>query len=518
MVDNLLLISIDSLRQDFLSTYRERPRGFDYSVETKNLDSFADRATTFETHYAGSLPCMPARREWHAGIQEFLWRPWGPLEPFDHPLPLAMREAGILTKLITDHYHYFEYDSGGYFESYNGYDFVRGQEWDFWKTDPRDPDDKILDQTIDKETDHPHHVGFTNRSQYARNAEGHGLLAPDAEEDFFSPQVFSTAADWLGKNRDWNRWFCYVDSFDVHEPFHCPEPCASMYTDEDPTDPNLTFWPYYGRIDQGQSELSERELEFVKSQFAGTTTMLDRWFGRVLKKLDEQDAWDDTMVVVTADHGFFLGEHGWIGKINPPTYDITARTPLLIWHPDSPRMGESVSTLTAAVDLYATMLEAMDVSVPESVHSESLLPFLMGETDDHRDWAIYGHWGTGINVTDGTHTYLHPCREEVPATSYSTMMWNPRSLTLPSEPQYDAVAGRYLPYTDTPVWRYEAPSYDSHEEPLLFDVMADPGQERNLAGEGREMETRMRRLLVKAMDALEAPQEQYARLGLQSER
>ncbi|WP_390205344.1 hypothetical protein [Halocatena marina] len=81
--------------------------------------------------------------------------------------------------------------------------------------------------------------------------------------------MFSTVADWLRSNQEWDEWFCYVDSFDVHEPFHIPEPYASMYTDEDPDDPDLTYWPAYGRTDRGQGELSDRELDFVRSQFAG---------------------------------------------------------------------------------------------------------------------------------------------------------------------------------------------------------------------------------------------------------
>lgn len=56
---NILLVSIDSLRRDFLTTYRETPAVVDYDVDTTNLDRFADRAAVFDTHYAGSLPCMP---------------------------------------------------------------------------------------------------------------------------------------------------------------------------------------------------------------------------------------------------------------------------------------------------------------------------------------------------------------------------------------------------------------------------------------------------------------------------
>lgn len=72
---DILLITIDSLHRDFLGAYAEQPHIVDYDVETPNLGRFAERAAVFATHYAGSLPCMPQRRELICGIQGFLWRP-----------------------------------------------------------------------------------------------------------------------------------------------------------------------------------------------------------------------------------------------------------------------------------------------------------------------------------------------------------------------------------------------------------------------------------------------------------
>jgi len=381
---NVLLISIDSLRRDFLSAYQETPDIVDYEVETKNLDRFAQRATIYDTNYAGSLPCIPARREWLAGVQEFLWRSWGPIEPFDETIPRLTREQDIVTQLVTDHYHYFQHGARGYFEDFSGFDFVRGHEYDAWKTAPIESDQEFLDQINARS---PESQRFLNRAVYARNVEEF-----DDHTDFFSAKVFSSAADWIEENRDWDQWFTYVDSFDVHEPFHCPEPYASMYTDEDPTDVDLPVWPYYGRVNEGQSELSECELDFVRSQFAGKVTMVDEQFGKVLDRLDKEELWNETMVIVTSDHGYFLGDHGWIGKNDPPVYDVLARTPLMIWHPDSEREGEHVDALTSAVDLYPTILEAFDVEVPAHTHGQSHLPV---------DWVTATTTATGHSTATG---------------------------------------------------------------------------------------------------------------------
>ncbi|WP_224337738.1 sulfatase-like hydrolase/transferase [Haloprofundus halobius] len=502
----LLFVSIDSLCRHFLDVYEP---SVDLDVETENLDRFAERAAVFDSHYAGSLPCMPARREWLTGTQEFLWRPWGPIEPFDTTVPRALREREVVTKLVTDHYHHFQHGSGGYYEDFNGFEFIRGHEYDAWKTAPREPSSYVHEQLGFAAPDDPLGYGYLNPAQYSRNVDGF-----EDEAEFFGPKVFAETADWLRRNDEWDEWFCYVDSFDVHEPFHLPEPYASVYTDEDPRDPDLTFWPPYGRTDRGESELSERELDFVRSQFAGKLTMVDRWFGRVLDALDELALWDETMVVVTADHGFYLGEHSWVGKpFEAPLYDVLAHTPLFVWHPDAKRTGERVDALTAAVDLNATLLDAFGAEEAAGPHSRSLLPLLDGDVDAVREWALYGYWGSSVNITDGEFTYLHPCDDDVDSYCHSTQMMNPHSWFTPPKPQPDAESGEFLPYADAPVWRYAAPSYSRHDAPLLFDTRSDPWQEENVADDDVESD-RMRDLLVTALNELDAPAHQYDRLAL----
>ena len=500
---SVIFVTIDSLNRHFLKAYGQTT---EYEVHTLNLDRFARKAAVFENHYAGSLPCMPARREFFAGIQEFLWRSWGPMEPFDTPAARAAREAGIVTQLITDHFHYFQHGSGGYFEDYQAFDFIRGHEYDPWKTSPKDPDQGLLRQTLAHD---PHDPRPRNRAQYARNT-----ASLRKEEDFFAPKVFSAAARWLEDNQDWDRWMLVVDSFDVHEPFHCPEPYASMYTDENPNDPELTNWPYYGRIDEGQSALTERQVAFVRAQYAGKLTMVDRWFGRMLDALDCLDLWESTTVIVTTDHGHYLGEHGWMGKRGSPLHNVLASTPLFVWHPEGTRNGERINALTSAVDLYATMLEASGVEVPANVHSRSLMPLLKGEADRHRDWALYGYWGSSVNVTDGRYTYLHPCRDNVDTYTYSTRMMNSQGWFASPRSRKEAEAGRFLPYTDSLVWRYPEKSNARQEDPLLFDTEEDPRQEENLAGQGLRKGVDMRELLSDALREIEAPEEQYQRLDL----
>jgi len=488
---NVLLVTIDSLRRDFLGAYRDRPRVVDYDVATDTIDAFADRSTvtTFANHYAGSLPCMPARREFLAGVREFLWRPWGPAEPFDELVPALAGEAGATTALVTDHYHYFESGGERYWTDYDGFEFVRGHEHDHWKTAPADPDPDLLARLGDRAPE-----------PYARNV---AELDPDDETDFFAAQTFSTAADWVRANAgEHEDWLLYVDSFDVHEPFHNPEPYASMYTDEDPRDPELTVWPDYDSV-AGQG-MTDRKLAFVRSQFAGKVTMTDRWLGHLFDALAEVGAWSNTLVVLTTDHGYALGDHGHMAKNHQPTYDEIAHTPLFVHHPDG--AGDRVTGLTSAVDVYPTLLEGIGARVPES-HGRSLLPHATGARDrsEGREYALYGYYGAGINVTDGRYTYLHPVDAGAPVELYSAIQ--PPGADADAEPAT-------VPYADAPVWCYERSSGPQNETPLLFDVDADPAQSEDLTEARPDEHGRMRDLLVRGLDDLAAPASQYERLGL----
>lgn len=500
---NGILIIADSLNRHFLTAYGgdAEPK-----VATPNIDRLASRAFIMDRHYAGSLPCMPARRELLCGVQEFLWRPWGPREPFDVTLPQAARNAGVLTQLITDHFHYFQHGSGGYCEDYHGFEFIRGHELDSWKTAPRNPDPVLMRQLLAREGDPRDYIP---RVAYARNVSNFSR-----EQDFFPAKVFTAAKEWVRDNHSQSPWLLVVDSFDIHEPFHCPEPYASMYTDEDPHDPSLVVWPRYGRTDSGPSRLTDRQLAFVRAQYAGKLRMWDRWFGLLLDALDEHRLWEDTLVILATDHGHYLGEHGWVGKPHCAVYNVLAHIPTFIYHPrlSCARPGRRVDTLTTAVDLFATIGECLGLET-RGAHSRSLVPALRG-AERHRDWALYGYWGTSVNVTDGRHTYLHPCRPDAPTDCFSSMFMNPRDWFRPVRCPTDASAGIYLPYSETPVWRYADRSLPQHAEPMLYDVENDPEQATNLAGQGLNEERAMRELLAQALQDMRAPQSQYIRLGL----
>jgi arylsulfatase A-like enzyme len=492
---NVILVLVDSLNRHHLRAYDpESP------VETPNIDAFARRAHRFENHFVGSLPCMPARREIFSGFKEMLWRPWGPLEPFDARLPEMLEREGYATAIVTDHYHYWEEAANGYIQSFQSAELVRGHENDFWKT-PVTESEPV--------------PAWVERIEEWRPGKGRGYYANvrsfRGEEDYFPAKVFSGAARWLSENARKKPFFLQVESFDVHEPFDVPEPYASMYGDASGRD-RFTVWPPYQNVEELAEYMSRaepEELDFVRSQYFGKLSMVDRWFGELTCKLDELDLWEETAVILTTDHGHDLGERGAFGK-QYPHYDSHANIPLLVRHPDHTGNGESVPALTQTVDLHATVLEMASSTAASHPHSRSMLPILRGE-ESRREALLYGTFGQGACVTDGEWILFKSPENDDLLRYYSAMIFG--SLVSDSIAAAED-SGYFIPGVSLPQWKVPVRDRPRSRENFLFNRVRDPGQTENLWETEPAERERMLGLLRELIAEEGAPAEQSERLGL----
>ena len=498
---NVINVLIDSLNFHALQAYQ------DTHVQTPNFSRFAERAAIFDNHFISSAPCMPARRELFTGRQEFLWRGWGHVEPWDRHLAAEAGANGCVTQIVTDHYHYWEDKAHGYFEPFHGVEFVRGSENDMWDTAPVD--------------DAPGWARAINRARYgnpnsrSRCFDGRGTqYYANArnwliEEEFPAAQVMSRAADWLEANHEHERFMLWIESFDPHEPFHVPEPYRSMYTGGIDS-PDFNPWPPYQVQEETERfvrNASANELAWIRAQYEGNVTMVDAWLGRLWNRMDELNLWDNTAVIVTTDHGHDLCYNGldnptiWAKFFPHP--ESHARIPLMIWHPQHPGNGRRINALSNALDVSATLRDMLDIEQPNEPHGRSLMPLLRGETDRHRELLLYGTFAAGCVVSDEDWTLAQSSRPEGPLNWYSTTGMN-------SAP--DMTSGHFIPGVETPQWRVPAqprvcPDYLwSREEFSLAP--------RNLHAQEPARVRRMQELLRAGLAECEAPPETLARLGL----
>ena len=94
---NAIVILLDSLNRHMVGAYG----GTEFA--TPNLDRFAQRAIRFDSNFAGSLPCIPARHDLLCGALDFLWKPWGSIEIWENSLPWHLKQTGIVSQLVSDH-------------------------------------------------------------------------------------------------------------------------------------------------------------------------------------------------------------------------------------------------------------------------------------------------------------------------------------------------------------------------------------------------------------------------------
>jgi arylsulfatase A-like enzyme len=176
-------------------------------------------------------------------------------------------------------------------------------------------------------------------------------------------------------------------------------------------------------------------------------TGMDREVGRVLAELERLGFADDTIVIFTSDNGYFFGEHGLADKWY--LYEESIRVPLIVLDPSLPkeRRNRTADAMTLNIDLAPTMLDYAGVAIPKSMQGESVRPWLRGEIPPWRkDWFYEHH--TAVKIIP-------------PSEGVRTPRWT------------------YL--------RWMKDAANPVEE--LYDLQADPQQERNLVAEAAHQET-----------------------------
>lgn len=483
------MVLFDSLNRRFLPPYGSE------GIHAPNFARLARRTVVFDTAYAGSMPCMPARRELHTGRYNFLHRSWGPLEPFDDSVPEMLSASGVYTHLTTDHQHYWEDGGATFHNRYNTYEFFRGQEGDAWKGHVDDPED------VESPRRMRHGLwrqDLINR-QYLQN-----------EADHPQTLVFDAGLEFIETNKNASKdWFLQIECFDPHEPFFSYEDYRKHYSPLDEPAP-VFDWPDYKRTTEAPDE-----VERARAEYSALLTMCDRSLGRVLDAMDANGMWDDTMLIVCTDHGFLLGEHGWWGKNVQPWYDENIHTPLFVWDPRAGVAGERRDELVQTVDLGPTVLDFFGLEPTARMQGRSIAG-LIRDGEPVRESGLFGAFGGHVNVTDGRYVYMRSSVTEAnaPLFEHTLMPTHMASRFSPAELE-DAELVPPLSFTQgVPVLRMPGLPFGSPYAfgTLLFDLHTDPEQQHPIIDDALEM--RMIRLLVDALRAADAPPSQYERLGL----
>ena len=502
---NAIVVLLDSLNRRMLGCY-----GGD-EFETPNLDRLAARGLRFDRHYSASLPCMPARHDILCGAWDFLWKPWGSIELWESNIAHSMKMKGVATGLISDHPHLFETGGENYHTDFGMWDYMRGHEGDPWRL--RDDPSWIGTPAL------PSAEGWFRRSYDTSRT-----YFKD-ETDFPGPRTMQATADWLDRNANQHeRFFLFVDEFDPHEPFDTPEPWAYKYHDQREED--LIIWPPYMQKAIEKGVLTEEQAFQVRANYGAKLSMIDHWFGKILDAMDRNNLWDDTALFIVTDHGHYLGERNeTFGKPMSPIFNLLGHIPMLVHWPGV--TAGSRQALTTSVDVHATLVDLFDLDVEHRTHGVSLRSVIEGQEQSARDYMLQGYFGLEVNVIDSAGKYIRGAEGPVGDIS----IWSNRWSTMPMHifpnaglPRPDGRAWLdRMPGSEIPVIRQPLSGQElsnravllagrgSGDKSYLFDY-ADEQETENLVDSERTHH--YEELLRHALEEVEAPDEQFVRLGL----
>lgn len=489
-----IMLMFDTLSRNFLPNF-----GNDW-VQAPNFDSLREKMTTFDNFYGGSMPCMPARRELHTGRYNFMHRMWGPLEPFDHSIFEILQANDIYCHLVTDHSHYFEDGGATYHNRYSTWEGFRGQEGDRWV--PR------------KFGEYEHEINSLNKTGISFEQHMANRTKQVKEEDLSSVRTIQAGLDFLEEYKDEDNWFLQIECFDPHEPFYVPEKYRKLYNETLADNPY--FWPKYGEMPR---DMSAEDLTELQREYAALISMCDYHLGRVLDVIEQNNMWEDTLIIINTDHGLLFGEHDWLGKNVMPMYEEIIHIPFFISHPEI-KAGGKCTSLCQTIDIPATLLEYFDIKNELDMDGKSLLPLLNGEEDAIHEWIIFGTNGGHVGIYDGRYVYFRASvnPDNGPITiqtlNYSLIRgFLPRKFMEKIVLKTGNRFTNQYPYTEVPAMTFIDSYAIGH---LLFDLVEDPEQEFPIIDEKIEQE--MIKKLVITMKKIEVPESEFIRLGLEKYR
>jgi arylsulfatase A-like enzyme len=429
---NVIVVIIDSLRKDHVGAY-----GNEW-IQTPNIDALAGESLRFTRAYPESLPTICARRAIHTGRRTFPFKDWNPPEddairlPGWQPIPDDQRTMAQMLEAAGFGTMLVTDTQHQFKPSYN---FHKGFAlFDFIRGQERD---FYKPQWLGSE-ERMQSTALGGSSRYKQEKILRQYFANTAgrknEEDWFAPRVFLRASELLeGANPEGQPFFLVVDCFDPHEPWDPPQKYVDLYDDAyDGPEPIITA---YGSTDY----LTERQVERMRALYAGEVTMVDHWLGNFLNRVNDLGLMENTLLLLLSDHGHALGEHGLAGKPSSALYPELTDVPFMIRHPLGKGAGKTSEYFASTHDVAPTVLGMMGVEPDQPMDGQDLSVILNGGTPETRP-----HFSLGYNE------YVWARDDRYAMTARN-----------------DGAAAR------------------------LYDLQEDPGMERNIAVDSREVLVRM---------------------------
>jgi arylsulfatase A-like enzyme len=420
-VRNVLFIMCDQLRVDHLGCYRgtgaaglaeNGPR----ALTTPHIDALAARGTRFDRAYVTSAVCGPSRTSFYTGRYPVSHRvTWNRV-----PLPVdelclgdylaqAGRDCALLGKTHfvphragldalrlqpLDEAARMRFLEGGFtpVERYDGhFEMAAGSPYRAYLHERGYDGDRPWTDHVIGSLDA---AGQPATGWLLRHA---GLPARVRPEDSETAYLTTRAIDFV-RERGESPWVLHLSYIKPHWPYKAPAPYHAMFTADDVAapvrGPRERDKPHpvhgaYQRLEESASFARDEVWRTVRPVYAGLVKQIDDEIGRLMAALAAQGRLDDTLIIFTADHGDFLGDH-WLGE-KEYFFEPVQRVPMIVVEPGA-APGRASDAFVECIDVVPTILDALGLPIPEHrIEGRSLRPWLGTGLATS---AISGHPGT----------------------------------------------------------------------------------------------------------------------------
>jgi arylsulfatase A-like enzyme len=465
---NVLFVLVDDQRNDTLGC-----AGHPF-IKTPNVDRLAQNGVRFENMFVSTSICMASRASIFTGLTErshgYTGGGFNPpviAKDIDTSFPVLLRRAGYRT---------------GFF----GKQHVKFTEGD-------DALDRMFDQ---------YEVIF--RNPYFKDQ-------PDGTKRHTAELIGDQSINFLNSQPDDKPFFLYM-SFNISHAEdkdkvpgigHYPWPQAEdgLYENIEPPQPDLSAPEYFDCQPEFMKESSNRERYFWRwdtpekyktnmRAYYRMLTGMDRIVGRVLKQLEAKGLADDTIVIYSADNGYYMGNRGFAGKWTH--FEESLRVPLIIYDPRMPKNKRNrvVDPMALNLDITSTILDVCGIKEPSKYQGRSLVPILNGNTPQNWREDVYNehHHGKGTipkwyGVRGQRYTYAN-YYEKNTELLYDLKTDPTQLKDLAQDPEYEPILEKMRKRSAEYVKMYTRPEIEEHKKQWLLKKEADVQKEKKPTGKG----------------------------------
>lgn len=382
---NILWITTEGVPINALSCYGSK------IAPTPNIDRIAKDGLLFKNSFCNNALCAPSRATLLTGKYNHLNGMYSNQDSASNGQPAATFDPKQenIARILKD----------------NGYNTALVGKWHL----PANPGEVGFDHFIYKEgAGGPYYksTGFFESASFGsttienKTYEGYGT-------DIFTNKAIGWMKDLQARKKP---FFMAMQFFNDHRPFDPPHKYEHIYDDRRFDEPG-TFWDDY-KTRSSAAKISHMTIEDMMDfdppkdlsgrqrkqwnyqtfmrHFFGTLKSQDDNVGLLLDFLDKNGLADNTIVVYTGDHGFFLGDHGWFDKRF--MYEQALRVPWMVCYPGLIKPGSTSESWVESIDNAPTILDMAGISIPSDMQGKSLVAIFESKTP--QDWrkSMYYHY------------------------------------------------------------------------------------------------------------------------------